>query len=139
MVPDEKTAVQFLRGKGLLNSEWLCPSCGHAMRLGRRGLAWRCRKRSCSKELPVCMGTWFDGKCTKCSGRFERYILQCVLYSPPRKGKVLEGGPDNVPPESRAHHTQGSVARPQCVGAGTCGNLQQTRWLKHRCNWEDRR
>ncbi|CDW59882.1 hypothetical protein TTRE_0000822601 [Trichuris trichiura] len=69
-VPDEKAAVQFLRGKGLLHSERLCPSCGQRMRPGRGGMTWSCFKRSCRKDGSVCTGTWFGGKCTNSAAAF---------------------------------------------------------------------
>ncbi|CDW60858.1 hypothetical protein TTRE_0000926101 [Trichuris trichiura] len=81
MVPDEEAALNFLRKKGLLHTDSLCPSCGQAMRLGRGGKAWRCHKRSCDKELCVRTGTWFDDK-------------------------AAEGAADNIQLESRVHDDQ---------------------------------
>ncbi|CDW61163.1 hypothetical protein TTRE_0000959901 [Trichuris trichiura] len=71
-VPNEETALQFLRGKGLLHSDRLCLSCGQAMRLGCGGMTWRCHKRSCQKELSIRKGTWFD--------------------EPPARDEIPEGG-----------------------------------------------
>ncbi|KFD44927.1 hypothetical protein M513_14196, partial [Trichuris suis] len=60
MTKDEETAEQFLRGRGLLHSERLCPVCGEAMRLGHGGMAWCCYNRSCRREVSIHKLTWFE-------------------------------------------------------------------------------
>ncbi|CDW55322.1 hypothetical protein TTRE_0000359401 [Trichuris trichiura] len=59
-VEDEETAVKFLREKGLLHSERLCPFCGEAMRLGHGGMVWCCFNPSCRRKVSIRRGTWFE-------------------------------------------------------------------------------
>ncbi|KFD50228.1 hypothetical protein M514_08856 [Trichuris suis] len=85
-IKDEQRAVQFLRERGLLHTERVCPVCGEAMRLGRGGMAWCCYKRSCRREVSVRTGTWFEGKRTK---RSRNSTCHTAMYASQLQTKAL--------------------------------------------------
>lgn len=63
--PDESSAVEFFRTRGLLHDQRECKLCGTMMRLSYRTQndkqipVWRCTSKPCKSTLGLRVDTWF--------------------------------------------------------------------------------
>lgn len=65
-VPDEDSAIDFFKQRGLLHRERNCQRCGHEMRVsskiahGSSILVWRCINKPCKMTKGLRIDTWYS-------------------------------------------------------------------------------
>uniref|UniRef100_A0A0K0ER96 Transposase n=1 Tax=Strongyloides stercoralis TaxID=6248 RepID=A0A0K0ER96_STRER len=60
---NDREALLFLQGEGILPKEGECEKCGGSTTINMAKLLLRCTRRNCRKSVAVRKGTFFAGQC----------------------------------------------------------------------------